>query len=1079
MADTSRHWFVAADAGQGDGSRAKPFHDPWLALRAAGPGDSIHLAAGIYLGRYERSSWFIDAPNLTILGGYRRDFSTRSPWQTPSVLAALPGYEAVRENCLIAGRGDHSGLVLDGLLVDGAGRNSYGPKPAEGLSDYPTMDGGLASFSATNVTVRNCIFANSATGGVELSGDGSRFENNLVINLLGIGMLDLRRGPSESGTVVTVIGNSFCFAFDTAGPPFGNGADNAIGVRVSRSAVIQKNVFVACGNSGLAIFRDIDRVSVDGNLFYLTLHDIAVNRASGSALEITEGSIDEMEDLGFKSASGNVVQDAGVSGLEPPWLDAYSRHVLGLYAKPPREALNALCQKVGLPALAPTDVDKPDTQGALAPRLSAESVVCIRFACPQGMHPVECPVSISDQPPVPSASYRPVEWGAMAEPELSLANQRVELRAGLGHEQNAELLSDATPETHMGIRVYQPGTDDGSIFVLARRSTLVSRQFEDAIKANNGREVETPYLLRGVYRMDLAPSFRQKVTLVLESIGSAPIIANVFASRSTGRDWFVKAGASGGDGSREKPFRDPFQALEKAEGGDAVHVAGGDYFGKLHSGQWKILIRYLTLFGGYDAEFAARDPWKNPTRLVMSEDEKSKKTLNGLILDSEENSEGLVLDGFIFDGASYNTYSKNGSLDLSQCPSDSMVRLLGAQAPITVRNCVFLNSAAEAISISCPYGVFENNLLINSSRWGLKLNAAGAGPWTIRRNTFLFAADPSDRAGTGKSAPDGTLVVLSGRAAITIESNIFAFADNYGVRSGLPQPIVALNGNVFAGNLFNHLTDGNYLWADSSSWPRRVVLDSALASVKDNTFSLPTLPVDPAYSDIALKRLFSLPSRIKTDEWQRLAATIGSSAIPTAPATPSPVVEATKPVAASLADLIAGLNKPKTPVAAVAPTDSAPEVIYCLAYSWKKALSLVQESAEGPGAHRVTIPVSFAAVAPHVDVQYLPLSPEMFTGELTAFDGKAVEVEVGETRESSTNPANFPAAMTKDDYAAFSALVLGTSARISLVARLDTNVSKALSRITSNDKLRIRGTARVLGNPRALAIVADSAEATT
>ena len=77
MANAPTHWFVAAGAALGDGSFEKPFHDLWQAARAAGPGDTIHIAAGIYFGRYDRSSWIVDCPRLTILGGYSRDF-TRS-----------------------------------------------------------------------------------------------------------------------------------------------------------------------------------------------------------------------------------------------------------------------------------------------------------------------------------------------------------------------------------------------------------------------------------------------------------------------------------------------------------------------------------------------------------------------------------------------------------------------------------------------------------------------------------------------------------------------------------------------------------------------------------------------------------------------------------------------------------------------------------------------------------------------------------------------------------------------------------------------------------------------------------------
>ncbi|MGC1295069.1 MAG: right-handed parallel beta-helix repeat-containing protein, partial [Alloacidobacterium sp.] len=198
MPDTKADWFVAAGAKSGDGSLDKPFHDPWLAFYSAAAGDVIHIAAGTYFGRYDRSSWVIDRPNLTVRGGYSRDFSSRLPWQTPTVFAVFSGYEYTRENNLLSGRDDHSGLLLDGLFFDASDRNSYGDKPVEGIRSYPTMDGPIASFNAKEVTIRNCVFANSAAGGIDLSGDGSRFENNLVLNMIGIGMLDLRSAMEQT-----------------------------------------------------------------------------------------------------------------------------------------------------------------------------------------------------------------------------------------------------------------------------------------------------------------------------------------------------------------------------------------------------------------------------------------------------------------------------------------------------------------------------------------------------------------------------------------------------------------------------------------------------------------------------------------------------------------------------------------------------------------------------------------------------------------------------------------------------------------------------------------------------------------
>jgi hypothetical protein len=1087
MADSHVDWFVAEGSVSGDGSREKPFHDPWLALRSAGPGDVIHIAAGTYYGRYDRSSWVIDCPNLEIRGGYSRDFSTRTPWQTPSVFAAYAGYESVRENNLLSGHDDHSGLVLDGLFFDASGRNSYGDKPVEELKSYPQMDGAIASFNGKQITIRNCVFANSTAGGVELSGDGSRFENNLVINTVGLGMLDLR-SAMEQTQPITVMNNAFCFAHDP-GPPSGTGVDQAIGIRVNRPAEIQENVFIGCGNAAISLYRDPDRVSIDRNLFFLTSRDIVAGHLAGDKAEITEANIDEMEDLGFKSASGNTIQDPGISGLRKEWLDAYTRDLLANYVKPPYPAANLVRKTTGLSALAPTDFQKEEDKGAFAPRMTWADVLALRMNAQEGVHPSELKVDIGPPPAREVRTYHPIGWEVIDSPDLSMANQRVELQVGLGYEQNASLLSDATPDTHMGLRVYKPGTDDGSIFVLVKRHTLSARQFEEAIKSNNGREVEITYLIRGIYRTDIdPPTSRQKVTLVVEFIAPGPAFTPALPDRPKGRDWFVRSGASGGDGSREKPFRDPFQALEKAEGGDSIHVAAGVYVGKLRSGKWKILIRNLTMLGGYDADFSSRDPWKSPTRFVLDTDERAKGIPDGTVLGSEENSDGLILDGFIFDGATYNAYTKAGALDVANSPSAPLVDLRGGRAPITVRNCVFLNASGAAINIACPFGTFENNLLLNTSGASLKIRADGPGPWSVRNNTLLFACDPTPRAGTGQSSLDGTLFQLAGRAVAEVHSNILGFADNFGVRSTITQSCVSFDQNVFAAILYIYLTDTQYLWADSATWERRAVADSSLASCSGNTLRMPRLAVDSGYADAALTRLFALSSRISTDEWKALAAQIGATVQPPG-ATAPPAQDAEKSVPAapttsgpsSLNDLLASLSSMKTQIKEIASTKPAAvaEPIYCPAFDWQKALALVPEDSRSHGAGRVKLTVTFAEPAAAPARSYVPINAQLIDADHASLDSKAVEVVVTEARSSAGNLSAFPSGVSADDYTAYNVSTAGDAnrSRLAILVRLDTAASKLLDRTVPTDKLRVRGIARIPSDPNVLSILVEDAEA--
>lgn len=128
--------------------------------------------------------------------------------------------------------------------------------------------------------------------------------------------------------------------------------------------------------------------------------------------------------------------------------------------------------------------------------------------------------------------------------------------------------------------------------------------------------------------------------------------------------------------------------------------------------------------------------------------------------------------------------------------------------------------------------------------------------------------------------------------------------------------------------------------------------------------------------------------------------------------------------------------------------------------------------------HRTQLNVSFAAVRARAEIQYASVTPQDIDSDLASLDNKPVELAITETRSSSYNPSLFPPGMSSDEYIAYSVATAGeaTRIRVTLIVRLDTAVSKLMGRINNNDKLRIRGTARALGNPNALSIVVDSAE---
>jgi hypothetical protein len=492
-------------------------------------------------------------------------------------------------------------------------------------------------------------------------------------------------------------------------------------------------------------------------------------------------------------------------------------------------------------------------------------------------------------------------------------------------------------------------------------------------------------------------------------------------------------------------------------------------------------MRNLALLGGYDAGFATRDPWTNHTRFSLDAEEKAKGRPSGTPLYSEENSDGLVLDGFIFDGATWNTYT-DGSLDLNTSPLAPLVRLRGVDSPITVRNCLFVNASDGAVVLDCGLAIFENNVIVNTSSDALVLNANGAGPALIRNNTILFACDPTDRAGTGQSSSRGTLIQLKGRGCITLESNVIGFADNYGLRTALPQDNITLRNNAFGANLFNHVCDCQYLFADGTNWARRVEADSSYA-LDGNKLGVSAWPVDPAFMDLALARLFELPSRIAPPEWKSIASAVGATVRPAADASavaPAAPVEpaAAAPMLSGLDAMMAKMNAASAAMKASAPQQAPAKPSYCPVYDWHKALALFTEGVDSvPGAHRRKLEVpAFATVAAKAAVTYTPVNAAELDALRETLNQKPIELDITQLRDSSANPSVYAPGTDRKDYSAYGvqAVDAQTRQRIAIVVRADTDVSRKIGRAQASDKLKVRGTAYHTSGASGLTIVVDS-----
>ncbi|MBL4846408.1 MAG: hypothetical protein JKY65_12845 [Planctomycetes bacterium] len=220
----AKDYYVSAKRGKGKrGTKKKPSKNLGNVLKKLQPGDTIHVAGGVYLGRGTVGAFKALVP-VSIIGGYSDDFSTRDPWGAHKTIfsgvntsknfeggiriAINPTKWNRAEKMVFVRTKKKSSyhVVIDGIIIDNSGRNRYKGKdkvkigrmadPKRG--EMPTPDRAGISVVAPiygKATIRNCIVINVAgspkTGAISMWGSQETsclVENNLVVNNTGVGI---------------------------------------------------------------------------------------------------------------------------------------------------------------------------------------------------------------------------------------------------------------------------------------------------------------------------------------------------------------------------------------------------------------------------------------------------------------------------------------------------------------------------------------------------------------------------------------------------------------------------------------------------------------------------------------------------------------------------------------------------------------------------------------------------------------------------------------------------------------------------------------------------------------------------
>ena len=236
----------------------------------------------------------------------------------------------------------------------------------------------------------------------------------------------------------------------------------------------------------------------------------------------------------------------------------------------------------------------------------------------------------------------------------------------------------------------------------------------------------------------------------------------------------LASGKNKNAGTKEAPLKNLWKALEKAEAGDVIHVAEGNYPGKMKCG-WVQMEKPCSIVGGYSNDFAQRDPLKFKTMLQPTNDQNDKKgSAMALFLVNFNNKPfsgfKIVVDGLIFDdgfassyhavkgkpegletgmwlaGPAKGAHDKFPSADRCSIYSVTSGR---AEGDITIRNCAFVNGSNMGVNLSWYKGhvLMVNNIFCNNRMIAAQVSCSAATPsvtWEFARNTVVYTWSRQD-----------------------------------------------------------------------------------------------------------------------------------------------------------------------------------------------------------------------------------------------------------------------------------------------------------------------------------------------
>lgn len=223
-------------------------------------------------------------------------------------------------------------------------------------------------------------------------------------------------------------------------------------------------------------------------------------------------------------------------------------------------------------------------------------------------------------------------------------------------------------------------------------------------------------------------------------------------------------------GTKEEPIKNLWKALEIAKVGDTIHIAEGNYPGKMKRGWFEMKVP-VSLIGGYSTDFTQRNPLKFKTMFQPANENNDKKgSGQGLLhleFDKTPNAPkgfSMVIDGIIFDDGFASSFhaekgkpegfetgmwlpppAKNIKDKFSSATRYSLYSATASrgEGDITIKNCTFVNGSNMAVCLNWYKGkvTITNNVFCNNRMIGVTVqcsNSTTPVEWDCSFNTILF-----------------------------------------------------------------------------------------------------------------------------------------------------------------------------------------------------------------------------------------------------------------------------------------------------------------------------------------------------